>query len=56
MSLCHPTVLQIKVVSAIPINQADNNIALDLTLYQRLVGKFIYLACDTRSNITFVVG
>lgn len=28
----------------------------DLSTYQQLIGKLIYLACDTRPNIAFVIG
>lgn len=45
-----------KAVSTISINEAGNNIVVDLILDQRLVSNLIYLVCSTRSNITFIVG
>lgn len=56
MSSCHPTVLPMNASSTIPMNQAGDDVRVDLTSYQRLVGKLIYLVCGTRPNIAFVVG
>lgn len=56
MSSCYLTIFLIKTVSTIPINQISNNIVIDLTLFQHLVGRLMYLPYDIRSDITFIVG
>ena len=50
MTSCHPTVFPIKADFILFIEQTD------LTVYQRLIGKLIYLSCGTIPNIAFVVG
>lgn len=47
MSSCYPTILPMKVSSTVPMDQVGNDAIVDLTLYQRLVGKLMYLVCKT---------
>lgn len=56
MSSCHPTVLLMKAGSSFTLNQAGDHLQTELVAYQRLIGKLIYLACETRPDIAFVVG
>lgn len=56
MSSCHPTVLPMKAGSSLILDQAGDHFQTDLIVYQRLVGKLMYLACGTRPDIAFVVG
>ena len=55
MSLCHPTVFLMKASSSFTINQARDFLITDLIAYQQLIEKLIYLACETRPDIAFVV-
>ena len=56
MSLCHLIVFPIKAGSFFTLDQAEDHLPTDLIAYQRLIGKLMYLACGTRSDIAFVVG
>ena len=56
MSLSHLIVLSIKAGSFFTLDQAKDHLPTDLIAYQRLIGKLIYLACETRPDIAFVVG
>ena len=56
MTSCHPTVLPVKTGSTLLLDQAGDHQQADLTAYQRLIGKLIYLSCGTRPDIAFVVG
>ena len=56
MSSCHLTVFPMKVSSAPSLNQVWDYIQADLTIYQRLIRKLMYLACGTRPDIAFIVG
>ena len=56
MTLCHPTVLPIKAVSTLLIKQADDYKQANLTTYQRLTSKLVYLSYGTNPEIVFVVG
>ena len=56
MSLCHPTIFPIKAGSSFTLNQARDHLPTDLIAYQHLIGKLMYLACETRPDIAFVVG
>lgn len=55
MTLYDTTVLPIKAGLFISIDQAGNNNSINLTAYQQLVGKLIYLACNIWLNISFIV-
>ena len=56
MSSCHPTVLPMKAGSALFLDQAGDHIQADLIIYQQLIKKLMYLACETRPDIAFIVG
>lgn len=56
MILYYNTVFPVKIGSTLFLNQINNHQQADLTAYQRLIGKFIYLSCKTRLDIVFVVG
>lgn len=55
MTLCHLTVLPMKVGSILPINYDGNHQQTDLIVYQRLISKLKYLGYRTCLNITFVI-
>ena len=52
---CHSTVLSVKVGSILFLDQAGDYQQADLTMYQCLIGKLMYLSCGTRPNIVFVI-
>ena len=56
MTLCHLNVFPVKTGSTLLLDQASNHQQADLTVYQRLIGKLIYLGCGTRPDIAFEVG
>ena len=56
MTSCHLTVLLVKAGSTLFLDQAGSHQQVDLTEYQHLIGKLIYLSCGTRPDITFVMG
>lgn len=39
----------------IKMNKPDDYNEVDFTIYHQLIGKLIYLACETKPNVTFVV-
>lgn len=53
---CNAPTIPIKAGLAIEMNESDNYDEADLGTYQWLIGKLIYFACRTRSDIAFVVG
>lgn len=55
MSSCHPTVLPMKAGSALSLDQAGDHLQADLTIYQQLIGKLMYLACGTRPDIALLL-
>ena len=55
MTSCHTTVLPVKVGSTLILDQAEDYQQVDLTAYQRLVDKLMYLSFGTRPDITFIV-
>ena len=56
MTSCYLTVLLVKAGSTLFLDQAGDHQQVDLTEYQHLIGKLIYLSYGTRPDITFVVG
>ena len=56
MSSCHPTIILIKVGSTFTLDQVDDHNPADMVVYQRIVGKLMYLAYNTRLDIAFYVG
>ena len=56
MTSCHPTVLPVKAGSTLLLDQAGDHQQADLTAYQCLIGKLMYLSWATRPDIAFVVG
>lgn len=56
MTSCHPTVLPVKAGSSFFLDQVGDYQQADLAVYQRLIGKLMYLSCGTRPDIAFVVG
>lgn len=53
---CHPTILLVKTGSTLFLDQVGDHQQTNLTVYQRLISKLIYLSCGTRSDIAFLVG
>ena len=53
---CNAPTIPMKAGSAIEMNEPDDYDEADLTTYQRLIGKLIYLACGTRPDIAFAIG
>ena len=56
MTLYHLTILPVKVGSILFLDQAGNHQQADLTKYQRLIGKLMYLSYGTQPDIAFVMG
>ena len=56
MTSYHPTIFPVKAGSTFLLNQADDYQQSDLTIYQRLIEKFLYLSCGTHPDIIFIVG
>lgn len=56
MSLYHSTVFLMKVGSTLTLDQAGDLLPANMIVYQRLIGKLIYLAYGTWPDIAFVVG
>lgn len=52
---CNAPTILMKGRLTIKMNKPDNYDEVDLTIYQQLIGKFIYLACKTKLNVAFVV-
>ena len=55
MNSCHPIVLLIKVGLLLILDQVENLIEANMTIYQRLIGKLMYLGCQTQPDIAFVI-
>lgn len=53
---CNVNVILIKAGSTIEITGLKDYKETELCEYQYLISKFMYLACETRSDIAFVVG
>lgn len=53
---CNTNVIPMKAGSVIKIIKLDNYEETELREYERLIGKLMYLACDIRLNIAFVLG
>lgn len=45
-----------KAGSFIEMDESDDYEQVDLGVYQRLIGKLMYLTCGTRPDIAFAVG
>ena len=56
MTLYHFTVFQVKTSFTLFLDQTINHQLADLTRYQCLIDKFIYLNYKIRPNIIFVIG
>ena len=56
MTLCHSIVLPVKTDSTLLLDQAGDHQQADLTMYQCLIGKLMYLSYGTYPDIAFVVG
>ena len=52
----HATILPVKVGSTLFLEQVSDHQQANLTEYQYLIGKLMYLNYRTRSDITFMVG
>ena len=52
---CNPVYTPMKTGNFIEIQGEIDYEEVDLKVYQRLIGKLIYLSCRTRSDISFVV-
>ena len=55
MTSCHPTILLVKSGSTLFLDQTGDYQQANLTEYQCLIGKLIYLSCGTQPDIAFVV-
>ena len=55
MTSCHVIVLAVKIGSTLILDQAKNYQQVDLNIYQRLIGKLMYLSYGTCSNIAFII-
>lgn len=53
---CNANVIPMKAGSTIEMTEPEDYEKADLRIYQRLIGKLMYLACGKRPNISFVVG
>ena len=53
---CNSVSTLIKAGNFIEMQGKDDCKEVDLKVYQRLIGKLMYLSCETRPNISFVVG
>lgn len=56
MTLYHFPIFLVKAGSIHFLDQVNNDQQANLTAYQRLIGIFIYLSCETRPDIAFVIG
>lgn len=54
MTLCHPTVFLIKASSTFILNQIEDHQQVNLIVNQQLIGKLVYLSCETRLDIAFI--
>lgn len=52
---CNPVSTPMKADNFIKMQRKDNYKKINLKIYQWLIGKLMYLSCDTRSDISFVV-
>lgn len=53
---CNAHTIPIKVGSAIEMNEPNNYNKTNLTIFQWLISNFIYLTCETRLDIVFIIG
>lgn len=53
---CNPVNTPMKTGNFIEMQGEDDYEEVDLKVYQRLIGKLMYLSCGTRPDISFVVG
>lgn len=56
MSLYHSIVFSIKTGLSLILDQIGDLIKANMTVYQRLIEKLIYLGCGTWLGIAFVIG
>lgn len=52
----HPIILPVKTGFTLILDQARDHQHVDFIAYHRLIGKLIYLSCEIRPDIAFVVG
>lgn len=52
---CNPITTPIKASNFIKMQRENNYKKADLKIYQRLIGKLIYLSCGTKLDIFFIV-
>ena len=55
MTNCQSVSISMKSGSFITLDKSDNKEKIDMWVYQVIVRKLMYLVCDTRSDISFVV-
>ena len=55
MISCHATVISVKVGSTLVLDQVEDHHQVDLSKYQRLIDKLMYLSCGTCPDIVFGV-
>lgn len=53
---CNTNIIPIKVGSCIKMIDIEDYKKADLRIYQKLIKKLIYLLCDIRLDIAFVIG
>lgn len=56
LTKCNPNVILMKTGSVIDISEVRDYEGINLQIYQRLIGKLIYLTCGIRPDIVFVIG
>ncbi len=53
---CNSNIIPMKAGSAIEMIEHNNYEDTEIKPYQHLIGKLMYLACDTKPDIAFIVG